>query len=264
MSKEVLVPASAESLAALASMVPQETGFNRVLLPRLGMKTKNVTEGKGKAQVVTVEAGTFFTSHETDELDENGKKIWNEVLIDEQAIDATIIYQRKQLKFYDEANEIFTSSPIYDNDDEVVVLFKDKKEVARGTPKELKARPEFQVTKEGKTSSKLEDNKILYVIYNDELYQMNLRGSSMYEYNNYARKTSPTVAAFVTSIGKEDCVKGTNEWTKMLFSIKRALSESEVATVIEKVTEIKNAISAEKSFYAQGDTTTSVVPKDDF
>lgn len=264
MTKEVLVPASAESLAALASMVPQETGFNRVLLPRLGMFSQDQTEGKGKSMVVTQEAGTFFTDHETDEVNEEGKKVWAKDIIEGKAIDAIIIYQRKQLRYYDEANETYHSSPIYDTDDETVVLFHDKKEIARGTPAELKARPEYQVTKDGKTRSKLEENKILYVLYNDELYQMNLRGTSMYAYADYARKTAPTVAAFVTSIGTEAMEKGSISWTKMVFAIKRALSEAEVANVIEKVTEIKNAISAEKSFYASADTSTAVVPKDDF
>jgi len=264
MTKEMIVPASAESLAVLANMVPQEQGFTRIMLPRLGLFSQDKTEGKGKAMKVVTEAGTFYTDRETDEVNEEGKKVWVKDVIDGLSIDATIIYQRKQLRHYDEATEEYTSSPIYDTDDEVVVLFKDKKEIARGTPKELKARPEYQFTKEGKTRSSLEENKILYVLYNDELYQMNLRGTSMYAYADYARKTTPTVAAFLTSIGTEAMEKGSISWTKMVFSIARALNADEVANVIEKVTEIKNAISAEKSFYATADSNTAVVPKDDF
>lgn len=250
MTKEIMVPASAESLAVLSEMVPQEQGFNRIMLPRLGMTSQDVTEGKGKAMKVVQEAGVFFTDKETDEVNEEGKKVWAKDYIDGKSIDAVIIYQRKQLRYYDEANETYTSSPIYDTDEETVVLFHDKKEIARGTPKDLKARPEYQFTEDGKTRSKLEENKILYVLYNDELYQMNLRGTSMYAYTNYARKTAPTVAAYLTSIGNEAMEKGSISWTKMIFGIKRALTEAEVANVIEKVKEIKFAIGSEKAQYS--------------
>jgi len=263
MTKEMIVPASAESLAVLKDMFPQEQGFTRVLLPRLGMTSQDVTEGKGKAMKVIQEAGVFFTDNETDELNEEGKKVWAKTYLDSKAISAIILYQRKQLRAYDEATEEYTSSPIYDTDDETVVLFKDKKEIARGTPKELKARPEFKFEKDGKVRSKLEENKILYVLFDGEVYQMNHRGTSMYAYSDYARKVTPPTV--LTSIGSEDMEKGSISWTKMIFGVERALNADEVATVIEKVTEIKYAIAAEKAFYAQGDSNVEVIPaKDNF
>jgi len=55
---------------------------------------------------------------------------------------------------YDEKTEEYTSSPIYDNDDEVIPLWKDRKEVAKGTPKELKEK--FHYTdKDGKVFANL-------------------------------------------------------------------------------------------------------------
>lgn len=261
-STAVMKAPSAEALAILNQEFPKERGFTRVLLPRLGMYSQDQTEGKGKSMVVTQEAGTFYIERETEEVNEEGKKVWVKEVIDGKSIEAIIVYSRKQLRYYDEANETYHSSPIFDTDDETVVLFHDKKEIARGTPAELKARPEYQVTKDGKTRSKLEDNKILYVLYNDELYQLNLRGTSMYAYSDFARKTNPSVV--LTEIGTEAMEKGSISWTKMLFGIKRALNADEVDTVIAKIQEIKSAISAEKSFYAQGDTTIAVGLKDDF
>src|ERR1035437_7623570 len=172
MSKELVTKLNEEQLVQLENSYPVETSFNRILLPRLSMISQDKTEGKGKAMKVVAEAGTFQTEVQTEEVDENGKKVWEKKELGTE-IEAVILYERKQLRFYDSANENYTSSPIYDNEDQIVPLFCDKAEVARGTPAELKAIPAYQgLSAKGKPISKLEENRILYVLLDEVVYQM--------------------------------------------------------------------------------------------
>ncbi len=241
---------SEQALAELKSQFPQEQGFVRSLLPRLGMISQDKTEGKGKAMKVVSEAGTFFIEKQTDEKDENDKNIWEREELG-NSIEATIIYQRKQLRYYNEATEQYTSSPVYDEDTDIVPLFCDKKEVARGTPADLKAMATFAFEKDGKVKSKLEDNRILYVLYEGEVYQMNLRGSSMYSYMSYGRTVSPSMPAVLTAMNSESKEKGSIAWNQMTFTKVRDLNGEEVDIVLEKVREIREAIVAEKQYYAK-------------
>lgn len=235
-----------KALAELKAAFPVEQGVNRVFLPRLGLVSQDKFEGKGKNAKLIKEAGQFFKEVQTEELDENQKKIWEHEDLG-LAIEGIILYQRKQLRMYDEATETYTSSPVYDNEDDVVPLFCEKKEVARGTPAELKALYQYK-DKDDKTKSKLEDNRILYVLYDEEVYQLNLRGSSMYSWLTYARKVSPPTV--VTTFGSEAKEKGSIEWNMMTFNVSRALNGKEVEEVLTKVREIKEGIDAEKQHYA--------------
>lgn len=239
---------SAEVLSELRQSFPTEVGFTRVSLPRLGMVSQDKTEGKGKAKKVITEAGTFFIDEQTDEEDENGKKIWNKTEIGTE-IEGIIFFYRKQLKYYDETTETYTSSSVYDEDDEIIPLFCNKAEIAKGTPQELKARPEYQVEKKGKIKSRLEDNRILYVLYKGTVYQMNLRGTSMYSWMTYVRKVlSPSILTTISSESKEN---GQVEWNQMTFVESRKLSAKEVQEVQEKLNETRNAIRDEKHFFGR-------------
>ncbi len=141
------------------------------------------------------------------------------------------------MSYYDGDTQLYTSSPIYDTDDEIIPLFSNKKEVDRGTPAELKGREDYAFEKDGKKKSKLEDNKILYVLYNDDIYQLNLRGTSMYAFMTYAKKTLPP--SVVTSFGSEPKEKGSIEWNQMTFNNVRDLDTTEVDMVLSKIQEIK-------------------------
>jgi hypothetical protein len=240
-----------KSLEALKDMYPTEQGFTRLLLPRLTMVSQDQTEGKGKAMKVVTEAGTFFTEKQSqDETENEDGKMVKEWVKDEigDSIEGVILFQRKQLKMYDEDTEKYTSSPIYDTEDETVVLFCDKKEVARGLPKDLKAKYQY-TDKAGKVKSALEDNRILYILYEAEVYQMNLRGSSMYSFLTYSRKVLPP--SVLTSFSSEAKEKGEIAWNQMTFEIKCALNAKEIADVIERVAGIKEGIAMEKGYYAQ-------------
>lgn len=236
---------SAELVAALAAQFPQDPGFTRVLHPRLTFISQDKTEGKGKNMKVIMEAGTFLEERETDELNEAGKKIWSKTELGTE-IEGTIIFQRKQLRFFDEATEEYTSSPIYDKDDEIVPLFCNKKEITRGTPADLKAKYQY-TDKEGKVKSRLEENRILYILINDELHQLNLRGSSMFSFMAYTRTTvCPTV---VTHMSSEAMEKGSIEWNKMTFTPVRTLNSEEAGAVLGKIQEIVAGIAEEKAYF---------------
>lgn len=244
-TKAIAAAPSAEVLAQLEESYPVETVGARIQLPRLSMVSQDQTEGKGKAMKVTVEAGTFFHERQSEEEDENGKRIWKK---DELgvSVEGIILFKRKQLRMYDEDTELYTSSPVYDTDDEVVPLWCDKKEVAKGTPAELKALYAYE-DKEGKTKSKLEDNRILYVLMGDEVFQLNLRGSSMWAFMTYARKVTPPTV--LTKFGSEFKEKGTIAWNQMTFENVRPLNAKEADNVLEQIQKIKKAISVEKSNY---------------
>lgn len=245
-SKAVVSIATEETLALLRENFPTDQGFTRTLIPRLGMVSQDKTEGKGKMMKVIAEAGTFYIEDETEEENENGKKIWAKTELGD-TIEGIIIYQRKQLKFYDKATETFVSSPIFDSADDIVPLFSQKKEIARGTSAELKSRPEYQFEKDGKIKSKLEDNKVLYVLFEGELYQMTLRGSSMYSYMSYAKTINPSTV--VTTFCSEPKEQGQVAWNQMTFKKKSALTEEEALDVIDKQEKIKNAVKFEKAYF---------------
>lgn len=239
--------ASDKQLAELQCEFPTEPTFNRIFLPRLGLVTQDKTEGKGKKMKVIAEAGEFFVERQGEEVnEETGYKLWKREDIGEE-FEGIILYQRKQLRMYDEDAQKYTSSPIYDNEDEVLPLFCDKKEVHRGTPKELKEIYKF-TDKKGKVRSSLEDNRIVYVLYKGEMYQMNLRGSGMYSYLSYTRKTTPNTV--VTTFNSEEREKGDVEWNCMTFEVKNPISSEQAKDVISRTAEIKEAIVMEKGHFA--------------
>lgn len=258
MKKELQTVVNEESLAFLRSEFPQEQGFRKIVFPRLGLVTQDITEGRGKNMKVITEAGTFFIERASDELDENGKKVFEKEEIG-MDFEGTIIYQRRQLKYYDESNEKFVSSPVFDTDNDIVPLFCDKKEIARGTPAELKARPEYSFEKDGKQKSKLEEARILYILKDGELFEMNIRGSSMYSYMSYARKTLPP--AVLTKFSSEAMEKGQIAWNKLVLSDVKKLDQAEVDKVMTKISEIKEEIGKEQAYFKNMEDANTIAVK---
>lgn len=246
-STAVATVASPEALAKLREAYPVEQGTNKISLPRLGFYSQDKWEGKGKAAKLVKEGGIFYTDIGTDEKDEDDKQIWEKTDIGTE-FDGIILFQRKQLKFYDEATETYTSSSIYDKDDEVVVLWNERKEVGRGTPAELKQKYMY-TDKFGKTKSALEDNRILYILKDEEVYQMNLRGSSMYSFMTYSRSVLPP--AVITHFCSEFKEKGEISWNMMTFKKVRDITEDEAEDITTKVEEISYVVRAEKEQYTQ-------------
>ncbi len=249
---EVATKADEKVLALLRDSFPVEQGNKDLTLPRLGMVSQDVTEevknpktGKKEIKILT-EAGTFFIERQGEEIDEKtGKKVWERTELGNE-VEGLILFRRKQLRFYDSSDESFTSSPVYDLDDEILPLWKNKAEVAKGTPAELKARPEFQGTSaKGKPMSKLEENYILYVLYEGELYQLNLRGTSKFAFQSYVRSIgSPSVG--ITIMNSEAKENGAIAWNQMTFTTKRPINSKEAKFAAELVKGIKEGIDQRK------------------
>jgi len=255
-----LVSAPSQEVAnALAQGFPQDLGFTRINLPRLAMVSQDKTSGRGKSMVVEQEAGTFLKEYQTEELGDNGKPLWAKDEIGSE-IEGTIVFQRRQLKYYDSATEKFTSSTIYDSNDDIVVLFCDKAEIARGTAVELKANYEYTDPKDNKVKSRLEDNKVLYILYSGELYQMTLRGTSMYACKTYL-KVNPTV--FLTKFSSEPKGKEPVYWNQMTFTNVRSLNNKEAILVLEKQNELRQGIVDEKAYFAGQQSSPAMPTKDE-
>jgi len=244
---------SSETLAALKNEFPQEDRKQHISLPRLSLVSQDITEevkvgGKKQINIVT-EAGTFVEEYKTDEIDpDTGKGAWAKHDLGTE-IEGIIIYQRKQLRYYDQSTEKFTSSPIYDSVDEIIPLFCDGKEIARGTPRELQAQYPQKLTTSGKQRPALEENKVLYLLYGGKPYQMTVRGTSMYSFLEYARGVNPpTVVTAMSSEAKEN---GTTKWNQMTFKAVRSLNADEADEVLATIRDIKTTIHAEKAQYTE-------------
>jgi hypothetical protein len=238
---EISKVASDEVMQMLAESFPQEEVANRIRLPRLGMYSQDQTEGKGKSMKVVAEAGTFYLERESDEVDEaTGKKIWVKDEIGKE-IDVIIFYRRHQLSEYDSDNG-YTSSPVFNDLDEVVPLFHDKKEVDRGVARDLIKKSEY-TDKDGKKRTALNDNAILYVLYEGVPHQISLRGSSMYAYLAYARNI--VAPQYLTALCSEEKQKGDNVWNQMTFTPKRKITPEEGELVLNAVRDAIAATAAE-------------------
>lgn len=263
-TKELSTQVSSQTLAALKSEFPQETRRQNISLPRLSLVSQDITQdvvkaGKKRIEIIT-EAGTFMEETKSEEFDsETGKPVWIKTELG-TSIEGIIVYQRKQLRYYDEVNEVYTSSPVYDTSDEVVPLFCEGAEVDRGTTRELQARYPQGVTAGGKPKAKLEENKVLYILYNDTPYQLTIRGSSMYSFMEYARGTTPP--SVVTTLSSEPQEKGSIKWHKMTFAIKRHLDGKEAERVLAIIRDIKQTIAEDKAQYTE--VVPAAVTKEDF
>lgn len=236
---EVMV-VDADILAQLQEAYPVEEGSNRIMLPRLSMASQDKMEGKGKDKKVVTVGGTFFLEHESDEKNSDGKNIW---VKDElgMEIEVTVLYQRKQARMYED--EVYTSSPVFDTDDEIIPLFCNRKEVNRGTIEELQSQYMY-TNKKGKEVSSLEVDTVLYVRYEGEIYQMNLRGSSKWSFSSFKR--GKVIPAIVIGIVGEYNQNGDVEWYKMIFSEVRGVTQQEAVANLEDIRRIKNTIEVEK------------------
>lgn len=252
---------SEETVALLGNLFPTEAGFQRAFLPRLGMYSQDKYEKDSKTKEVQLvkEAGMFFVELQDEEEseDENGdmKRQFRKTELGTDPITGIIVYVRKQLSFYDSASDSYTSSPVYDEDDEIIPLWCNKAEVARGTPAELKAMYPG-VTAKGKPKSNLDDNRILYVLFqgpaDDEprMYQLNLRGTSLFSFKDYRGKVRPNIPSVLTQFSSESQKVGEIEWNKMTFSKARDLTQEEINVVVENVTTLVAAIRDEKAQFA--------------
>lgn len=250
---EVTTEATNEALAELAAMFPQGDTYNRTQLPKLVFKSQTKLDDDDK---VIMKAGTFLTERPTDEEDDNGKKKWQSDEIGKE-LDGHIILYRKRLQMWDQEAEEFTSSPMYDEDHEVIPLFKGGSLVATGTPAELRAMyPELKTyvdkntgEQKTKTVSKLRDARVIYLLVNGELLELTIQGTSMYSFLDYLKKTAaPTVITTLNSIKKE---QGATKWNQITFKALRTPTTDEASLALKTMRELQEGIKAEKEYYAK-------------
>lgn len=227
MSKKQIEVLTEEQLAILNAGYPVSDSATRKTLPRFGMLSKDITEesgsGKNKTIKVIESAGTFYTEMDNGNVDENGKKVWSKTYLGD-GVDVIISFNRKQLRKYDKSLKKFISSSIYDRDDQVIPLYLDKQQIQKGTPAQLQALYPA-LTQKGKPTSDLKEEKLLYVIYQEELYQSNLSLSSKYSFLDYSKTVNPSTV--VTALGSLEETNGSNTYRKMTFKNKRLITPEE-------------------------------------
>ena len=240
MSKEVTT-IDQELLNQLQQNTPVESGFTRISLPRLGFFSQDKFEGKGKAAKLIQEAGMFYIE----------AKVGDEYIKTElgKSIELALVYNRKKLSYFDSATEEFISSSLFDSEDEQVTLFKAGKKLTSGYVKDLQSLPEYQkLGDDGKMKTKLELNRVLYVLCNGDPYELTIRGSSMWAFSTYAK--SILWSSVLTGITSTEESKGSIEWNKMAFTNIRPLNNDELRAVIDLQNMIKDSVVQEKAYWA--------------
>jgi len=250
--KALATEASAEALAALAAMAPQADTYNKTTFPKITFKSQTVLDDD---ENVVIKAGTFFTEKPTDEEDEDGKKIWEKKELG-KSLDGHIIYHRTKLSFWNDEEQAFYSTPMYDLATDIVPLFKSGEFVADGTPDALKAMYRIDIpykdkkTGEDKTfpGSLLREARVLYVLLNGELFELTVTGTSMRSFENYRKKFA--VPATITTFNSTKEEKGSTKWNCMSFKATRNPSQEEAELALATQKELVEAIENEKEFYA--------------
>lgn len=264
--------ADEEVLARNAAAFPSEDKRTYKTFPRLRMVSKDKLEGTGKSTKVVIEAGTFFTEVQDEEETEveeevrqkNGKvktetvkkRLWNSTELGAE-VEGIIIYQRYQLKMWDQKNERFVSSAIYDKGDIDIPLFEGGNEIARGTPAELKEPYNYvEKGKDGKkdyTTSKLKDERVLFVWLNNGVYQMSVKGKSMYNYLKYTGTVE--IPNVVTEFNSVPDAYGSNNFNTMTFTKVRDVTAKEAELISEAQDVITAFVQEQKSAFANKQAT---------
>lgn len=240
-----------EQLAQLNNAYPVSTDSARKSYPRFGMLSKDITEesGTGKNKKITVieAAGTFYTEKDEGAIDpETGKKVWTKTYLGD-SVEVILPFYRKQLRLFDKSLNKFISSPIYDSADQVIPLYLDKRIIAKGTPQELRDLYP-KMTEKGKKSSKLNEETILYVLYEGELYQCNLSISSGWSFRDYRKNVNPSTV--VTTLSSIEETNGSNTYRKMTFTSKRLINGADEFDAVKDSQETLTAsVEADKQYF---------------
>lgn len=247
MSKELTTELQGESL------LPKENTFVRRTFPRISFTSQDVTEGKGKTMKVVEEAGTFFVEKPTDETDDKNKKIWSRDEIG-KSLEGVIFFTRKKLSYYDSSENAFISSSYYDQDTDIVPLWSKGKKIAEGTKAQLQA-PYSETVKDPKdptktkTVQKLAENKILYVYYQGEVFELTIKGTSMYMYSAYYKDNNGEPDKNLTLISSVEDSNGATVWNKTTFKRVRQLTQDEWNTTRALAAEMLKGIADEKAYF---------------
>jgi hypothetical protein len=250
MSKKEIATLSPEQLETLNASYPVSDDNSRQSYPRFGMLSKDITEtqGTGKNKKITIvqSAGTFYTEKDEGEVNEDGNKVWTKTFLGESE-DVIIAFHRKQLRLYDNSLEKFISSPIYDTTDQVIPLYLDKRQIAKGTPAQLQSLYPA-MSEKGKKISKLKEHTILYILYKGEMYQCNLTISSGWSFSDYKKKINPSTV--ITTLSSVEETNGSNIYRKMLFKNKRLINGGDEFTAVEEAqSALKSTVDSDKAYF---------------
>ncbi len=252
-----------EQLSLLNQNYPVSEDTTRLTFPRLGMLSKDITEevGTGKAKKINIieVAGTFYTEKDEGEVNAEGKKIWTRKYLEGETLDVIIAFHRYQLGKFDSSLNKFISSPIYDNETQVLPLYLDKQVIKRGTEKELQSLYPA-LTQKGKPTSDLKKSTILFVLYEGEMYQLNLSISSGWGFSTYKRSINPS--AVVTTLGSIEETFGTNTYRKMSFTKGRVIDSEEFDLVIDNQNTLKEAVARDEKFLLPAGSQKEVIDND--
>ncbi len=265
-STAMMVAPTEDQLAELGGAVEQEPGFERLHLPRIGFAGKDKVEvigtGKNKKINVLMAAGTYFFERETEEVttkaDGTEGKVWEKEEVDEDTpIEGILVFKRKQLRYFDEddgENGKYTSSSIFGGEEgedpkvDIISLFKDGKKVESGTVDELQAKYPHKLSKKGKKIPQLAIESICYVLVDGVLYQMNIKGSSLWALRDYTKKIK--AATVITRFESKANEVGDNKFNSMTFTPVRALTAEEAALAIDTLRMIRKGVNDEKAYFA--------------
>ena len=250
--KQEVAVLSEEQLAVLNENYPLSAEDNRQSYPRFGMLSKDLIseEGSGKNKKITIlqASGTFYTERDLGEVNAEGKSVWTREYIDAETVPVIIAFHRYQLRKFDSSLNKFISSPIYDNPEQTIPLYLDKQIIKRGTEKMLQdCYP--ALTQKGKQTSDLKKNTILFVLYNGEMYQLNLGISSGWAFSTYKKGVNPSTV--LTTLGSVEETFGTNTYRKMVFVKSRQITPEEFEMVNSTQTNLKEQVERDDSLYLQ-------------
>lgn len=264
-NKEVSTELTAEQLAILNEGFPMNDESNRLILPRFGLLSKDITETTGTGKLKKIEviqsSGTFYTEEDKGNVNEEGKKIWTKTFLDGDKQDVVILFYRKQLSMYDSSLEKFYSTPIFDNSEQIIPLYLDKKVLHKGTQKQLQEKFP-STTLKGKLSSNLKEVTILYVLVDGVLHQCNLSQSSKWEFLSYKKNINPS--SVITTLSSTEETFGENTYRKMTFTKKRNINGGEFDEVIENQRLLKDQVEADKRFFVPEISSGEQKADDDF
>lgn len=234
---------SEEQLAILNENYPISADNSRLTFPKFGMESKDITKetgtGKNKKIELIQAAGTFYTEKDLGEINSEGKKVWTKTYIDGETVEGIITFHRYQLRKFDSSLNKFISSPIYDNENQVIPLYLDKQVIKRGTEKDLQSMYPA-LTQKGKPTSDLKKYTIIYFLYQGETYQFNLGVSSGWAFSTYKKLVNPSTV--VTVLGSSEETFGTNTYRKVTFTKGSVITSTDFDAVLETQETLKQQV----------------------
>jgi hypothetical protein len=241
-TKEMSV-VSAEKLNELKALTgEQEPGGERKYLPRIEF-VKWSREGEKIPQLK--ERFGMFMLKKFNEVE----NVWESIDLGHE-IKLVVLLERKKLSLFDESKGSYISSPEFDDKEEVVPLFQDRKKFTEGTYAELKKMFEVEDSKTGSVRSELEDYRVLYCLLPDgTLALWDIHGTNMYAYVGYKRSLphNLSVAVVETIVTNHLEEKNAQKWMLCDFEKGQTVDFQRSLDMVAKIRQDLEMIKASRS-----------------